>query len=111
MVVRVSDLLDADVFAERVNATLEFHNFMLEHYYKQETVDPQAVIDEWLGMAERLKPMVVDTAGYLGKQHAGYRPSVRWIYNRTRNLDLDSRFDRWDPQKYPLHCPGWNQRP
>ena len=66
---RVSDLLDAEVFAERVHTTLEFHNFMLEHYFKQETVDPQAVIDEWLAMAERVQPLIADTAGYLGQQH------------------------------------------
>jgi adenylosuccinate synthase len=66
---RVSDLFDAEVFAERVHTMLEFHNFMLEHYYKQDTVEPQPVIDEWLAMVERIQPLVIDTAGYLGQQH------------------------------------------
>jgi adenylosuccinate synthase len=65
---RISDLFDADLFAERLHANLEFHNFMLEHYYKQPTVEAQPVIDEWLAMAERIRPMVADTAGYLGQQ-------------------------------------------
>ncbi len=65
---RVSDLFDVDVFAERLHANLEFHNFMLEHYYKQPVIEAQPVIDEWLAMAERIRPMVADTAGYLGEQ-------------------------------------------
>jgi adenylosuccinate synthase len=65
---RISDLFDADLFAERLQTNLEFHNFMLEHYYKQPTIEAQPVIDEWLSMAERIRPMVADTAGYLGQQ-------------------------------------------
>jgi adenylosuccinate synthase len=65
---RISDLFDADLFAERLHANLEFHNFMLEHYYKQPTIEAQPVIDEWLEMAQRILPMVADTAGYLGQQ-------------------------------------------
>jgi len=68
---RVSDLFDPKVFAERVHANLEFHNFMLEHYYKQPTIEAQPIIDEWLTMGERIRPLVADTAGYLGQMHAG----------------------------------------
>lgn len=67
---RVSDLFDAEVFAERLRANFELHNFMLEHYYQQPVIDPQPVIDEWLAMGERIRPLVVDTAGYLGDMHA-----------------------------------------
>jgi adenylosuccinate synthase len=67
---RISDLFDADLFAERLQTNLEFHNFMLESYYKQPTIDAQPVIDEWLAMAERIRPMVADTAGYLGQQQS-----------------------------------------
>ena len=65
---RISDLFDANVFAERLQANLEFHNFMLENYYKQPVIEARPVIDEWLVMAERIRPMVADTAGYLGQQ-------------------------------------------
>ena len=64
---RVSDLFDEAVFATRLQASFEFHNFMLEHYYKQPVVDAEPVIAEWLSMAERIRPMVADTAGYLGQ--------------------------------------------
>jgi adenylosuccinate synthase len=66
---RVSDLFDEKVFAERVRANFELHNFMLEHYYKQPVIDPEPVIEEWLGMGDRVRPLVADTAGYLGEMH------------------------------------------
>ncbi len=64
---RISDLFDADVFAERLTGSLKLHNFMLEHYYSQPIVEVQPIIDEWMVMAERIRPMVTDTAGYLSK--------------------------------------------
>ncbi len=67
---RVSDLLVPDTFAARVRASFEFHNFMLEHYYKQPVIDPEPVIDEWLQMAERIRPLIADTAGHLGDLQA-----------------------------------------
>ena len=41
-------------------------NFMLQNYYAQPALDAAAAIDEWLAMAERVRPLVVDTAGRLG---------------------------------------------
>ena len=64
---RISDLFDEAVFAERLKASFELHNFMLKHYYKQPVVEAEPVIAEWLTMAERIRPMVADTAGCLGR--------------------------------------------
>jgi len=64
---RVSDLFDEAVFAERLTASFELHNFMLTHYYKQPVVEAEPVIAQWLTMAERIRPMVADTAGCLGR--------------------------------------------
>ena len=67
---RVSDLLDPNVFAERVRSSFEFHNFILEHYFSQPVIDPEPVIKEWLAMAERIRPLIADTAGHLGEMVA-----------------------------------------
>ncbi len=67
---RVSDLFDADVFAARVRAGFEFHNFVLEHYFKQPVIDPEPVIRQWLTMVERIRPLVADTAEHLGRLHS-----------------------------------------
>jgi adenylosuccinate synthase len=62
---RVSDLFDAETFADQLRSSFEFHNFMLEHYYKQDVIDPEPVIGEWLEMAQRILPLVADTAGHI----------------------------------------------
>ncbi|MDX1593882.1 MAG: adenylosuccinate synthase [Gammaproteobacteria bacterium] len=62
---RVGELLDADVFAERLRGLLEYHNFTLEHYFKSEPVEFQATLDEALAHGERLRPMIADTTELL----------------------------------------------
>jgi adenylosuccinate synthase len=44
---------------------MDLHNFLLRGYYHTATVDIESTRDEWLAMADRVKPMIVDTAGYL----------------------------------------------
>ncbi|MGI9343949.1 MAG: adenylosuccinate synthase [Gammaproteobacteria bacterium] len=62
---RVSDLFDESAFSERLADAMQLHNFMLQNYYGAEPVDVDATRDEWMRMAERIMPMVIDTAGYL----------------------------------------------
>ena len=56
--IRFVELMDGDLFEERVRAIMEEKNFYLEHYLKAETVDPEAVIAEYRAYAERLRPYV-----------------------------------------------------
>jgi len=67
---RLSDLFDSEAFNARLIAAMDLHNFMLQHYYHAEPVDIDATCDEWMQMAERIKPLVIDVAGYLGKLRA-----------------------------------------
>ena len=67
---RLSDLFDPKAFRERLTAAMELHNFMLQNYYQAEPIDIDATCDEWMQMAERIKPLVIDAAGYLGELHA-----------------------------------------
>ena len=55
---RVSDLLDEKRFAERVEAVLDYHNFVLQHYYDTDPVDPSAVLAQAAATVERIRPMV-----------------------------------------------------
>jgi adenylosuccinate synthase len=58
--IRLQDLLKPVRFAEKLQELLEFHNFVLEHFYKQPKVDFQKTLDEALALAPRLAPLVAD---------------------------------------------------
>ena len=58
--VRVADLFQRERFAARLGEVLDFHNFVLQHYFKLPPVDFQKVLEESLAQAERIKPLVAD---------------------------------------------------
>ncbi|MBU2895297.1 adenylosuccinate synthase [Vibrio hepatarius] len=62
---RVGDLFDKDVFAEKLKEVMEFHNFQLEHFYKVDTVSYEAVFEQCMGYAELLTSMVMDVTDEL----------------------------------------------
>ena len=63
--IRIGEMLDEKVFTERLREVMEYHNFALEHYFKADTVDYQAVLDEALAQAEQIRPMIEDVPGTL----------------------------------------------
>ena len=60
--IRFVELLDAEVFEERVRTILDEKNFYLKNYLKADTVDPDSVIAQYLGHAERLQPHVANVS-------------------------------------------------
>ena len=58
--IRLQDLLRPVRFAEKLEALLDFHNFVLEKYYGQPKVEFQKVLDDALALAPRIAPMVAD---------------------------------------------------
>jgi adenylosuccinate synthase len=65
--VRVADLFQRDRFAAKLGEVLDFHNFVLQHYFKLPTVDFQATLDALLAQGERIKPLVVDVTRELAE--------------------------------------------
>ena len=63
--VRVADLFQRDRFAAKLGEVLDFHNFVLQHYYRQVPVDFQKTLDAQLAMAERIAPLVTDVTSEL----------------------------------------------
>jgi adenylosuccinate synthase len=57
---RLQDLLHPERFANKLEELLDFHNFVLERYYKHEKVDFKKTLDETLALAPRLMPLVAD---------------------------------------------------
>ena len=58
--IRLQDLLKPVRFAEKLRELLEFHNFVLKNFYRQDEVDFQKTLDEALALAPRLVPLVAD---------------------------------------------------
>lgn len=58
--IRFVELIDAEVFKETVHAVLEEKNFYLKHYLSAESLDPESIVDQYQGYAERLAPHVVN---------------------------------------------------
>jgi adenylosuccinate synthase len=69
---RISDLFDPDGFSDRIAIAMDLHNFMLQRYYDAKPVDLAETRDHCLQMADRIKPWVIDGAGFLaGLKDAG----------------------------------------
>jgi len=60
--IRVQDLFDADSLRAKIEGALDFKNQVLVKVYNRKAFDVEAVVDELLCYAERLRPMVADTA-------------------------------------------------
>ncbi len=58
--VRVQDLFQREKFAAKLGEILDFHNFTLQHYFKQPAIDFQKTLDEQLSYADRVRPLVSD---------------------------------------------------
>jgi adenylosuccinate synthase len=57
---RLQDLLHPERFAKKLEELLEFHNFVLEKFYRSEKIDFRKTLDETLALAPRLVPLVAD---------------------------------------------------
>ena len=60
--IRFADLLDAELFAERIRAIMEEKNFYLSRFFSAETLDPDEVIEAYRGYAQRLAPHVTNVS-------------------------------------------------
>jgi len=63
--IRLGELMDAEHFAGRLGEVLEYHNFMLAHYFKAKPLDYQLILDQALQQAEQMRDMVGDVTGIL----------------------------------------------
>ena len=57
---RAGDLVNTEKFSHRLEELVEYHNFILTHYYKAEPLDYQQMLDNTLKLAEQVIPMLTD---------------------------------------------------
>ncbi len=58
--IRFVDLMDPEVFGEKVETILDEKNFYLKNYLSAETLDAKAIIEEYQAYAQRLAPHVTN---------------------------------------------------
>jgi adenylosuccinate synthase len=75
--IRVQDLLHRERFAAKLGEVLDYHNYVLKHYFKWDTVDFHQSLDQAMELAEKIKPMIGDVPRALRRQQARREPAVR----------------------------------
>ena len=63
--IRIADLYNDKVFAERLAQNFAEKNFLLTEYYKAEPLSMDQVVEKYRRIAEQLRPFVRDTAKWL----------------------------------------------
>jgi len=63
--VRVADLFDESAYRAKLEEILDYHNFVLEHYFHAPRVEIDAVLAASFVYADQLKPMVTDVVDEL----------------------------------------------
>lgn len=57
---RLGDLRDPAGFETRLREVMDYHNFVLQHYFKADPQDIEKTLDNALAQAEELAPMIQD---------------------------------------------------
>ena len=84
--VRVGDLFVPAKLKERLASLMEYHNFMLDSYYKSETIDFNEVLDTVSAQAKRLRPLAIDVSDELGRLLAN---DARVLFEGAQGVLLD----------------------
>ncbi len=85
---RLADIADPRRLAEKLGALLDYHNFLLSHYYQAEPLDPARVADDAARQGEALQPLLCDVAAEL---HEMRRAGRRLLFEGAQGslLDID----------------------
>ncbi|MGO3885069.1 MAG: adenylosuccinate synthase [Mycetocola sp.] len=60
--IRIQDLFDENILRQKVEGALDQKNHLLVKFYNRRAIGAEEIVEELLGYAERLRPMVADTA-------------------------------------------------
>lgn len=85
---RLGDLFRPERYAEKLKELLEYHNFVLEHYYKATPVDYEQALAESMQWAEELKDLVTDVSDRL-HEHRREGDSILFEGAQGSLLDID----------------------
>jgi len=84
--IRFVDLIDPNVFKEKVNAIIEEKNFYLKDFLKSETINPMHIIDEYSNYAKRLAPHAVNISVAMSQ---GIKKNNKILFEGAQGTHLD----------------------
>ena len=84
--IRFCDLIDPDVFREKVSSILGEKNFYLKQFLKTETVDEAAILQEYLMYAETLGPHVTNVSVVI---HEAIKAGDQILFEGAQGTHLD----------------------
>jgi adenylosuccinate synthase len=86
--IRMGELFNAEHFASRLREVMDYHNFMLTHYYQVAPVDYESTLADCLAYAEQVKPMLADTVELI---HAHRKAGDNLMFEGAQGslLDID----------------------
>lgn len=84
--IRFAELIDPEVFTEMVTSVLKEKNFYLEHFFADEALDPQDIIDQYQGYAKRLAPHVTNISVFI---HDAIKQGKQVLFEGAQGTHLD----------------------
>ncbi len=85
---RVQDLFDRKIFREKLDVVLREKNAILTKIYGRLPLDGDAIVDEYMDLAERLHPIVTDTSSLIHDQlEAGKHVMLEGAQGTLLDLD------------------------
>ncbi len=86
---RISDLFHRERFAAKLGEVLDYHNFVLQEYFREEPVAFQDVLEEYLELGRILEPMVTDVTQILWEsRQAGENGLYEGAQGSLLDIDL-----------------------
>jgi adenylosuccinate synthase len=86
--IRIADLFDEGILRKKVEGSLEAKNHLLAKVYNRRAIEVDVVVEELLGYADRLRPLVADT-GLLLNQALDAGKTVLFEGAQATMLDVD----------------------
>ena len=86
--IRLADLKDLEKFKEKLAGVMEYHNFVLKNYFKQDEVDYQTVLDGVMSYRDKLLSLIADVPGMIDGYHKQGK-SIMFEGAQGTLLDID----------------------
>lgn len=84
--IRVCDLLDDQIFREKLKSNVEEKNFYLTRGFQEEPLAEEAIYDEYMAYADRISPYVADTSIIMDRE---IRKGKKILFEGAQGCHLD----------------------